>query len=84
MTEHTFIEDELPRPFAHAMAWTQDGRGVEVCVHAQAIYISASGNAADKIIRERHSRTGVKFVKYRCVQCGGYHLRREPTEGSRR
>jgi len=82
MTEHTFIEDELPRPFAHSMAWTEDGRGVEVCVHTQSLYISQS-TAADRIIRARYANTGVKFAKYRCEQCGGWHLRRETTEGRR-
>jgi hypothetical protein len=81
-----FIEDELARPFTGTMAWTPDGRGIQVCAEAQAMYIpysteteDASGKRVrlvDKIIRERFANTGIQFEKRRCEACGGWHLER--------
>ncbi len=77
VTESRFIEDELPRPFTGTMAWTADGRGVQVCVAAQAMFISARAEA-DSVIRRRLVNTKVRFKKVRCRHCGGWHLEREP------
>jgi hypothetical protein len=77
MTGSRFIEDELPRPFTGTLAWTSDGRGVQVCVEAQAMYIGARAEG-DRIIRMRLANTGVRFKRVRCRHCGGWHLEREP------
>jgi len=86
MAEPRFIEDEVERPFTGSMAWTKDGRGIEVCVDAQEMYIphltevegelGGRMRLVNKIIRERYERTGVLFDKWRCSSCGGWHLRR--------
>ena len=87
MNEPVFIEDEAERPFTGTMAWTPDGRGIEVCIETQQMYIPYSTEVdddfgsrmrlVDKIIRERFGRTGVRFKKSRCKSCGGWHIERE-------
>jgi hypothetical protein len=86
MGDPRFIEDEVERPFTGVVAWAPDGRGIPVCVAAQAMYIPHStevededGNRVrlvDKIIRTRLANTGIRFEKKRCEACGGWHLRR--------
>jgi hypothetical protein len=85
--EPKFVEDEAERPFTGTMAWTPDGRGIEVCVDAQRMYIPYSTQVedehghrmrlVDKIIRQRLARTGVEFRKWRCEFCGGWHVERK-------
>jgi hypothetical protein len=81
-----FIEDEaLPRG---TMAWTSDGRGIQWCSAAGRMYIPhtaevEAGDGArvrlvDKIVRQRFASTGIRFERWRCQACGGWHLEREP------
>jgi len=87
--EPRFIEDELEQPFTGTLAWTRDGRGVEVCVAAQKVryptHTELDGEnggrvrRVDRVIQARRDLFGVEFRKVQCESCGGWHLYRVST-----
>lgn len=68
-------------PYEHLLFWRPDGSGVRVCVDAQRIYFSRSGDGrsdADRAIQARYDQFGLRYRKADCPFCGGVHLELVP------